>query len=208
MTGLLRGTGAITIAADACPFIAATGNPEVVYSAAAPSRRREELAHTGRDRNGSRSRPRGQPAGGRPRPWGSRPGRRCETLRGGVAAGGKRDYCLTAAVDGGWRRCRPPRRLGILGPGEKPDHRQFGPRELTPTRRGFLQRGDDMPANAQAEAPGTVAIAHAKKGTRTDGRPSVRPRLVARLRRAGQRRQLQAIGSGGAALPHAAAAPP
>ena len=127
---------------------------------------------------------------------------------GGMAAGGKRHYCLTAAVNGGWRRCRPPGRLGILGPGEKPAPAQFGPRELTPTRRGFLQRGDDMTANAQAEAPGSVANGHATKGTRQEGRPAVRPRLVARLRGAGQRRRLQAIGSGGATIHQAAAALP
>jgi hypothetical protein len=102
---------------------------------------------------------------------------------------------------------RASRRLGILGPGEKPGHAQFGPRELTPTRRGFLQRGDDMTANAQAEAPGSVANGRAK-GTRTEDRPSVRPSLVARLRRAGQRRRLQAIGSCGATIHQAAAALP
>jgi hypothetical protein len=37
---------------------------------------------------------------------------------GDVAAGGKRDCPLTAAVDGGWRRCGDPRRPRILGPGE------------------------------------------------------------------------------------------
>src|SRR3954454_4446183 len=65
-----------------------------------------------------------------------------------------------------------------------------------------------MTANAQAEAPGSVAKGHAMKATRTEGRPSVRPRLVARLRRAGQRRRLQAIGSGSATIHHAAAALP
>jgi hypothetical protein len=65
-----------------------------------------------------------------------------------------------------------------------------------------------MTANAHAEAPGSVANGHAKKGTRTEGRPSVRPGLVARLRGAGQRRRLQAIGSGGATIHQAAAALP
>src|SRR3954447_21289532 len=65
-----------------------------------------------------------------------------------------------------------------------------------------------MTANAQAKAPGSVANGHAKKGTRTEGRPSGRPRLVARLRRAGQRRRLQSIGSGGATIHRAAAALP
>src|SRR3954470_4352602 len=65
-----------------------------------------------------------------------------------------------------------------------------------------------MTVNAQAEAPGRVANGHAEKGTRTEGRPSVRPRLVARLRRAGQRRQLQAVGSAGASIYRAAAALP
>src|SRR4051794_30432335 len=63
-----------------------------------------------------------------------------------------------------------------------------------------------MTVNAQAEAPGRVANGHAEKGTRTEGRPSVRPRLVARLRRAGQRRRLQAVGSGDATIHQAAAA--
>src|SRR3954451_15658763 len=65
-----------------------------------------------------------------------------------------------------------------------------------------------MTANAQAKAPGSVANGHAKKGTRTEGRPSVRPRMVARLRRVGQRRRLQAIGSGDATIHQAAAALP
>jgi len=65
-----------------------------------------------------------------------------------------------------------------------------------------------MTANAQAEAPGSVANGHATKGTRQEGRPAVRPRLVARLRGAGQRRRLQAIGSGGATIHQAAAALP
>jgi hypothetical protein len=65
-----------------------------------------------------------------------------------------------------------------------------------------------MTANAQAGAPGGVANGRAKKGRRTEGRPSVRPRLFARLRRVGQRRRLQAIGSGGAPIYQAAAALP
>src|SRR3954447_1569379 len=76
ITGLLRGTSETTIAADGCPLIAATGNPEVGCCASAACRRREELAHAGRD--------------GRAKPSG-----------GGVAAGGKRDCCLAAAR--GWR---------------------------------------------------------------------------------------------------------
>ncbi len=65
-----------------------------------------------------------------------------------------------------------------------------------------------MPANAQAEAPGGVTNGRAKKGTPTERRSSVRPRLVARLGRVGQRRRLQAIGSGGATIHQAAAALP
>jgi hypothetical protein len=65
-----------------------------------------------------------------------------------------------------------------------------------------------MTANAQAAAPGGVANGLAKKGTPTEGRPSVPPRLVARLRRIGQRRRLQAIRSGGATIHQAAAALP
>jgi hypothetical protein len=63
-----------------------------------------------------------------------------------------------------------------------------------------------MTANAQAEAPGSLATRHAQHGTRTEVGPSGRPRLVARLRRAGQRRRPQAIGSGGATIHQAAAA--
>jgi hypothetical protein len=65
-----------------------------------------------------------------------------------------------------------------------------------------------MTANAQAAAPGVVADGRAKRGARTEGRLSVRPRLVARLRRVGRRRRLQAIGSGGAPIYQAAAALP
>jgi hypothetical protein len=65
-----------------------------------------------------------------------------------------------------------------------------------------------MTANAQAAASDGVANGCAKKGTRTEGRPSVRPRLVARLRRVGQGRRLQPIGSGGATTYQAAAALP
>lgn len=63
-----------------------------------------------------------------------------------------------------------------------------------------------MTANARAEAPGGVADDRAKSGARTGGRPSVRPRLVARLGGVGQRRRLQAIGSGSAPIYQAAAA--
>jgi hypothetical protein len=65
-----------------------------------------------------------------------------------------------------------------------------------------------MTANAQAASPGVMADGRAKEGTRTEARPSVRPTLVARLRRVGQRRRLQAIGSGGAPIYQAAAALP
>jgi hypothetical protein len=64
-----------------------------------------------------------------------------------------------------------------------------------------------MTANAQAAAPGGVANGRARKGMRAEGRPSVRPRLVARLRRVGQSRP-QAKGSGGATIYQAAAALP
>ena len=63
-----------------------------------------------------------------------------------------------------------------------------------------------MTANAQGASPGVVVDGRARKGTRTEGRPAVRPMLVARLRRVGQRRRLQAIGSGGATIYQAAAA--
>jgi hypothetical protein len=65
-----------------------------------------------------------------------------------------------------------------------------------------------MTANAQAAAPGGVADGRATKVTRTEGRPPVQPRLVARLRQVGHRRRLQAIGSGGATVYQAAAALP
>lgn len=65
-----------------------------------------------------------------------------------------------------------------------------------------------MTANAQTTAPDGVADGRSKDGTRTEGRPSVRPRLVARLRRVGPQRRLQAIGSGGASVYQAAAALP
>jgi hypothetical protein len=55
-----------------------------------------------------------------------------------------------------------------------------------------------MTANARSAAPGSAA----------DGRPSVQPRLVARLRRVGHRRRLQAIGSGDVTVYQAAAALP
>src|SRR3954453_3713673 len=65
-----------------------------------------------------------------------------------------------------------------------------------------------MTANAQAAASGGVANGRATEGMRTEGRPSVRPRLVARLRRVGQMRRLQSIGSGGGPTSQAAAALP
>lgn len=65
-----------------------------------------------------------------------------------------------------------------------------------------------MTATARAAAPGGVADGCTKTGARTEGRPSLRPRLVARLRRVGQRRRLQAVGSGGAPVYQAAAALP
>jgi hypothetical protein len=65
-----------------------------------------------------------------------------------------------------------------------------------------------MTANAQAAASGGVAHGRATGGMRTEGRPSVRPRLVARLRRVGQRRRLPSIGSDGAPIYQAAAALP
>jgi hypothetical protein len=65
-----------------------------------------------------------------------------------------------------------------------------------------------MIADLHAEAPDGVADGGAKKSTRTEARSFVRPRLVARLRRVGQRRRLQAIGSGGATVHQAAAALP
>jgi hypothetical protein len=63
-----------------------------------------------------------------------------------------------------------------------------------------------MTANAQAASPGVVANGRARKGTRTERRPAIRPMLVAHLRRVGQRRRPQAIGSGGATIYQAAAA--
>ena len=63
-----------------------------------------------------------------------------------------------------------------------------------------------MTANAQAAASDGVANGRAKEGTHTEGRPSVRPRLVARLRRVGQGRRLPPIGSGGSTIYQAAAA--
>jgi hypothetical protein len=63
-----------------------------------------------------------------------------------------------------------------------------------------------MTANVQAAASGGVADGRAKEGTQTEGTPSVRPRLLARLRRVGQRRRPEVIGSGGATIYQAAAA--
>jgi hypothetical protein len=65
-----------------------------------------------------------------------------------------------------------------------------------------------MTANARAAARGGLADGQAKRGAHTEGRPSVRPMLVARLRRVGQRRRPQAIGWDGAPIYHAAAALP
>ncbi len=65
-----------------------------------------------------------------------------------------------------------------------------------------------MTAHAGAAAPGGVADGPAKRGACMEGRPSVRPRLFARLRRVGERRRLQAIGSGSAPIYQAAAALP
>jgi len=65
-----------------------------------------------------------------------------------------------------------------------------------------------MTANAGAAAPGGVAVGPTKRGACMEGRPSVRPRLFARLRRVGGRRRLQAIGSGSASIYQAAAALP
>jgi len=65
-----------------------------------------------------------------------------------------------------------------------------------------------MTANAHAVAPDGVADARAQEGTPTVGHPSVRPRLVARLRRVGPRRRLQAIASGAATVYQARAALP
>jgi hypothetical protein len=63
-----------------------------------------------------------------------------------------------------------------------------------------------MSANTQAAAPGVLADGPARGGTRTEGRAAVRPQLVAHLRRVGQRRRPQAIGSAGATVYQAAAA--
>lgn len=65
-----------------------------------------------------------------------------------------------------------------------------------------------MTANAQAAATGGVADERARKGTRREGHPAVRPKLVAHLRRVAQRRRLQAVGWGGAPVYQAAAALP
>jgi hypothetical protein len=65
-----------------------------------------------------------------------------------------------------------------------------------------------MTASARAAASGGVADGSVKRGTRTDGRRSVRPRLFARLRRVGETCRLQAVGSGGAPIYQAAAALP
>src|SRR3954451_11868980 len=65
-----------------------------------------------------------------------------------------------------------------------------------------------MTANAQAAAPGVVVDERTRKGARREGRPAVRPRLVARFHRVAQGCRLQAIGSGGATIHQAAAALP
>ena len=63
-----------------------------------------------------------------------------------------------------------------------------------------------MTAHAYAASPGVVTNGRARKDTRTEGRSAVRPVLVARLRRAGQRRRPPTLGSGGATIYQAAAA--
>lgn len=65
-----------------------------------------------------------------------------------------------------------------------------------------------MTANARAAAPGGLLDGRATGSAGTDGRPSVPPGLVARLRRVGKRHRLQAIGSAGAPIYQAAAALP
>jgi hypothetical protein len=65
-----------------------------------------------------------------------------------------------------------------------------------------------MTANARAAAPDGVADGRPKRGARTESSPSVPPRLFARLRRVGERRRLQAIGSDSARVYQAAAALP
>jgi hypothetical protein len=65
-----------------------------------------------------------------------------------------------------------------------------------------------MTAHARAAAPGGVADGRAKRGARAERRPSVPPRLFAHLRRVGESRRLQAIGSGSAPIYQAAAALP
>jgi hypothetical protein len=65
-----------------------------------------------------------------------------------------------------------------------------------------------MTASARAGVPGGAADERAKRGARAEGRPSVGPRLVTRLRRVGHSRRLRAIGSGSAATYQAAAALP
>src|SRR3954454_10737149 len=65
-----------------------------------------------------------------------------------------------------------------------------------------------MTANTRAATPGGVADPRAETGAGTQGRPSVQPGLVARLRRVGRKHRLQAIGSGGATVYQAAAALP
>jgi hypothetical protein len=65
-----------------------------------------------------------------------------------------------------------------------------------------------MTAHARAAEPVGVAEERATRDARTEDRQSVRPRLVARLRRVGHSRRLQAIGSGSAPIYQAAAALP
>jgi hypothetical protein len=63
-----------------------------------------------------------------------------------------------------------------------------------------------MSPNPQAASPGVVADGRTTKGTGTEGRPAVRPMLLANLRRIGQRRRPPPIGSGSATTYQAAAA--
>lgn len=65
-----------------------------------------------------------------------------------------------------------------------------------------------MTASARTGGPGGTTDARAKRGAHTERRPSVGPRIVTRLRRAGQSRRLEAIGSGSASTYQAAAALP
>jgi len=65
-----------------------------------------------------------------------------------------------------------------------------------------------MTANEQAVSPHVVADGGATSTAHTEARPSVRPKLASILRRVGQGRHLQGIGSGGPPIYQAAAALP